>query len=89
MRAPTIVEDPFIEEPPQVVGPSNPTEVDVPAVVDLVHEMLVITPEWTQPYLAYSLRQELPKDEEEARRIVRRSKAFEVLGDQLYKKSTT
>ena len=81
LRALTIIEDPFIEEPPQAVGPSDPTEVEVPAIVDLVHEMLVITPDWTQPYLAYLLRQELPEDEEEARRIVRRSKSFEVMGD--------
>ena len=51
--------------------------------------MLVITPEWTQPYLAYFLRQELPEDEEEAQQIVRRSKSFEVMGEQLYKKSNT
>ena len=63
--APTIAEDPFTEEPPQAVGPSNLTEVDVPAVVDLVHEMLIITSEWTRPYLAYLIWQELPRDEEE------------------------
>ena len=63
MCSPSVKEDTFTEEPPQAAGPSNPTEVDIPAVVDLIQEMLVITPEWTQPYLAYLLRQELPEDE--------------------------
>ena len=70
LHCPSVKEDPFTEEPPQAVGPSNPTEVDIPAVVDLIQEMLVITPEWTHPYLAYLLRQELPEDEQESRRIV-------------------
>jgi hypothetical protein len=59
-------EDPFTEEPPQPISASNPTEVDIPAVIDLVMEILVITPDWTVPYIAYILRQELPKDEVEA-----------------------
>ena len=49
-------EDPFTEEPPQPISASNPTEVDVPAVIDLVSEILVITPDWTVPYIAYILR---------------------------------
>ena len=72
-----------MEEPRRAVGPYDPT------VVYLVHEMLVIIPEWTQPYIAYFLQQELHEDEVEAHQIVRRSKAFAVMGDQLYKKSTT
>ncbi|XP_073358056.1 uncharacterized protein [Aegilops tauschii subsp. strangulata] len=89
LHSPTIKEDPFVEEPLQQVGPSNPTVVDIPAVIDLVEEILVITPKWIEPYLAYLLRQELPEDEAEARQMVRRPKAFTVMGDQLYKKSTT
>ena len=56
LHSPTIKEDPFVEEPPQQVGPSNPTEVNIPVVIDLVQEILVITPEWTKPYLSYLLR---------------------------------
>ncbi|XP_020155589.1 uncharacterized protein [Aegilops tauschii subsp. strangulata] len=89
LHSPTIKEDPFVEEPPQPVGPSNPTEVDIPTVIDLVQEILIITPEWTEPYLAYLLRKELPKDEDEACQITHQSKAFTVMGDQLYKKITT
>jgi ribonuclease HI len=45
LRSPTVKEDPFTEEPPQAVGPSDPTEIDVPAVIDLVMEVLTITPD--------------------------------------------
>ncbi|XP_020165627.1 uncharacterized protein [Aegilops tauschii subsp. strangulata] len=89
LHSPTIKEDPFVEDPLQPVDPSNPNEVDIPAILDLVQEILIITPKWTEPYLAYLLRQELPEDEDEARQIVRRSKAFTVMGGQLYKKSMT
>ena len=85
----SVQEDPFTEEPPQPTSASNPTEVDVPAVVDLIMEILVITPDWTVPYISYILRRELPKDEDEARQIVRMSKAFTVMGDQLYRESVT
>ncbi|XP_020151215.1 uncharacterized protein [Aegilops tauschii subsp. strangulata] len=80
LHCPMIKEDPFVKEAPQPVGPSNPTEVDIPAVIDLVQEVLVITPKWTEPYLAYLLRQELPEDAAEARQIVHWSKAFTIMG---------
>ena len=50
--------------------------------------MAVIVP-WTEPFLAYLNRQELPEDPNEARCIVRRSKAYRVHEGELYKKSTT
>ena len=58
-------------------------------MVDLIMEVLVITPDWTVPYIAYILRKELPENEEEARQIVRRSKAFTVIKGQLYRESAT
>jgi hypothetical protein len=42
---------------------------------------------WMQPYLAYIINKTLPEDTVEARRIIRRSKAFVVLQGKLYKKS--
>jgi hypothetical protein len=42
---------------------------------------------WMQPYLAYMINKALPEDTVEARRIIRRSKAFVVLQGKLYKKS--
>ena len=50
--------------------------------------MAVIAP-WTEPFLAYLTRQELPEDQNEARCIVWRSKAYKVHEGELYKKSTT
>ena len=50
--------------------------------------MVVIAP-WTEPFLASLTRQELPEDQNEARCIVRRSKAYRVHEGELYKKSTT
>lgn len=50
--------------------------------------MAVIAP-WTKPFLNYLNRRELPEDHNEARYIVRRSKAYKVHKGELYKKSTT
>ncbi|KAM3255806.1 hypothetical protein ACQJBY_048782 [Aegilops geniculata] len=66
LHSPSVQDDPFTEEPPQAISPTNPTEIEVPAVIDLVMEILVITLDWTIPYIAYLLRQELPEDEVEA-----------------------
>ena len=52
------------------------------------HLQCLIAP-WTEPFLAYLIRQELPEDQNEARCIVRRSKAYKVHEGELYKKSTT
>ena len=75
LHLPSVKEDPFTEEPVQPKSSTDPTEVDVPAVVDLVMEILAVIPDWTVPIIAYILRQELPEDEVQARQIVRRSKS--------------
>ena len=67
LHTPSVQEDPFKEDPPQPISSTNPTKIEVPDVVDLVMEVLVITPDWTVSYIAYLLRQELPEDEDEAR----------------------
>ena len=89
IHTPSVQEDPFTEEAPQPKSVTDPTEVEVPAVVDLIMEVLVITPDWTVPYIAYILRKELPEDEEEARQIVHRSKGFTVIRGQLFRESVT
>ena len=53
------------------------------------HVIMAIIAPWTEPFLAYLTRQELPEDQNEARCIVRRSKAYMVHEGELYKKSTT
>ena len=61
IHTPTVQEEPFIEEPPQPKSATDPTEVEVPAMVDLIMEVLAITPDWTAPYTAYILRKESMK----------------------------
>src|SRR3954468_6563519 len=51
-------------------------------------DVMVITPLWTKPYLDYLLHQKLPEDENLAWQIVRRSKSYVTLDNQLYKRST-
>jgi hypothetical protein len=50
---------------------------------------MMIEETWMQPYLAYMINKALPEDTVEAKRIIRRSKAFVVLQGKLYKKSIT
>ena len=64
IHTPSVQEDPFTEEAPQPKSVTDPTEVEVPAVVDLIMEVLVITLDWTEPYITYILRKELPENEE-------------------------
>ena len=85
LHLPSVKEDPFTEEPVQPKSSTDPTEVDVPAVVDLIMEILAVIPDWTVPIIAYIPRQELPEDEVQDRQIVRRSKSFTVIDGQLYK----
>jgi ribonuclease HI len=52
-------------------------------------EVMMIEETWMQPYLAYMVNKILPKDTVQAKRIIRRSKAFIVLQEKLYKRSIT
>jgi hypothetical protein len=50
---------------------------------------MMVEETWMQLYLAYMINKTLPEETVEARRIIRRSKAFVVLQGKLYKKSIT
>jgi hypothetical protein len=50
-------------------------------------EVMMIEETWMQPYLAYMINKALPEDTVEAKRIIRRSKAFVMLQEKLYKKN--
>jgi hypothetical protein len=50
-------------------------------------EVMMIEETWMQIYLAYIINKILPEDTVEAKRIIRRSKAFVVIQGKLYKKS--
>ena len=55
-------------------------------------ELVVVTrviPEWTEPYLVYLMKGELPQQEVLARQIERRAKAYSVINGELYKRSGT
>jgi hypothetical protein len=52
-------------------------------------EVMMIKETWMQPYLAYMVNKTLPEDTVQAKRIIRRSKAFVVLQGKLYKRSIT
>jgi hypothetical protein len=55
-----------------------PQATDTNTVIGPSQQVLLLEPVWTHPFLAYLLRQELLDDPAEARRIVRRSKAYTV-----------
>ena len=50
-------------------------------------EVMMIQLPWMQTYLAYIAKKEIPEDPVEARRVIRRSKAFTVVKGELYKRS--
>ena len=79
--------DPIIppdsEHNTNIIGGSH-TEITPSA-----HLIMAVIAPWAEPFLAYLNRRELPKDQNEARRIVRRSKAYNVHDGELYKKSAT
>ena len=52
LHLPSVNEDPFTEEPVQPKSSTDLTEVEVPAVVDLIMEILAVIPEWTVPFIA-------------------------------------
>ena len=58
-------------------------------ITSSAHAIMAVIAPWTEPFLAYLTRQELPEDQNEAHCIVRRSKAYRVHEGELFKKSTT
>ncbi|KAK1643510.1 hypothetical protein QYE76_061315 [Lolium multiflorum] len=66
------------EANPQQAADETPTPAE---------QVLILEPLWTKPFLAYLTKQELPADSVEAKRIVRRSKAFTIVNGELYKRS--
>jgi ribonuclease HI len=57
------------------------------ASVAETEEVMMIEETWMQPYLAYLINKMLLEDTVEAKRIIRRSKAFVMLQGKLYKRS--
>ncbi|KAK1601573.1 hypothetical protein QYE76_007833, partial [Lolium multiflorum] len=68
-------------------GASTALEAGAPGDEDESHEVMVVQVPWMQAYIAYILRQQIPDNPVEARRVIRRSKAFSVFKGELYKNS--
>jgi hypothetical protein len=53
-----------------------------------VMAVLPCNPPWAEPYLEYLMTKKLPEDEVQKRQLERRVKAYTIIDDQLYKRST-
>ena len=80
--------NPDLAAPPDTEH-SDTTEDSANEVTPSAHVIMAVIAPWIEPFLAYLTRQELPEDQNEARCIVRRSKAYKVHEGELYRKSTT
>ena len=69
---------PLTENSDTVGGSANKTTPSV-------HTIMAVIAPWTEPFLAYLTRQELPEDQNEARCTVRRAKAYKVHEGELSK----
>jgi hypothetical protein len=77
----------FVEElsAPSIKQPSEITP-ELPAPTT---QILVITISWTQDFIDYIKENKLPANKEEATQIIRRSKNYVLVGDNLYIRTTS
>jgi hypothetical protein len=52
-------------------------------------QIMVITRSWTQDFIDYIKENKLPANKEEATRIIRRSKNYVLVGDNLYRRAVS
>jgi hypothetical protein len=52
-------------------------------------QIMVITRSWTQDFIGYIKENKLPTNREEATRIIRRSKNYVLVGDNLYRRAAS
>jgi ribonuclease HI len=76
-----------------VLGTSQPMEIDYVLVEVMEVDQPVFTarevPSWAQPIMDFLVDGRLPADEAEARRVMRRSKAYIIINKEIYKRSAT
>jgi hypothetical protein len=76
-----------------VPGTSRPMEIDYVSVKVMEIDQLVFTvrevPSWARPIMDFMVDGQLPADEAEARRVMRRSKAYTIINKEIYKRSAT
>jgi ribonuclease HI len=76
-----------------VPGTSQPMEIDYVSVEVMEIDQRVFTikevPSWARPIMDFLVDGQLPADEAEARRVMRRSKAYTIINKEIYKRSAT
>jgi hypothetical protein len=77
----------FVEElpSPSIKQPDEITS-ELPAPTT---QIMVITRSWTQDFIDYIRENKLPSNKEEATRIIRRSKNYVLVGDNLYRRAAS
>src|SRR3954462_3437360 len=83
-----------VDNSPNTTAPPDAKQSDIiggsaTEITPSAHVIMAVIAPWTEPFLPYLTRQELPEDQNEARCIVRRPKAYKVHEKGLYKKSAT
>src|SRR3954468_18095817 len=73
----------------RVASAKGADEANPDMAVSPAKDVMVVILLWTKPYLDYVLHKKLPEDETLALQIIRRSKSYVTLDNQLYKRSTT
>jgi hypothetical protein len=73
--------------------PLHPMEIDYMPEDMMMIDQEVFTvqdvPSWIRPIMDFLVNGQVPADEAEAQRIQRRSKAYTILNNEMYKRSTT
>jgi hypothetical protein len=76
-----------------VLGTSQPMEIDYVSVEAMEIDQAVFTirdvPSWVRPFMDFMVNGQVLGDEAEARRIQRRSKAYTIIYNEMYKRSAT
>jgi hypothetical protein len=78
---------------PSVPGTSQPMEIDYVSVEMREIDQEVVTvrkvPSWARSIMEFLMDGQVPTDENEARRVMRRSKAYTIINKEIYKRSAT
>jgi hypothetical protein len=76
-----------------VLATSQPMEIDYVSVKVMEIDQPVFTtrevPSWERPIMDFLVDGQLPANEAEARRVMRRSKAYTIINKEIYKRSAT
>jgi transcription antitermination factor NusG len=78
---------------PSIPGTSQPMEIDYVLVEMMEIDQAVFTvrevPSWARPIMDFLVDGQVPADETEARRVIRRSKGYTIINKEIYKRSAT